>query len=1066
MSIAVREMRLAVDSIYVVYCSVLLFLIFGFCTPETVILKTAEEWEHQASRRVSIGQSLQNISSLVSKWRKLELESWSNLLDMCERHYVKRARIYWTKLYLLVNHEDLIDLDEAADSEAALKNMTPSWVCKGYCSDVKKYFVNFISFDSFCSSDKVLLDFVKIMDAFILNSSVGEFCARLQLIDSFGNQLFREYEDAPPLEKMSIKYFGRLTLSRLLGSLHKYYYQFSTAVKSFINETRTPIEKKLKEDVKLAKWDDQSYYALAESAEKSHRKLCKHLRAYGESLEAKVSTVLDNELTSDMRASKASNHGPVTKIPSLNELFPLVFAIDCHKSILYEEESAQQLSHEERKWTDIGDLPTPFDKYVINLKRYSDKMHAYISNMHVLRNSSPMRCGSTKAESFSKAIFERISRLRDTPKNVKQRALVDLFKLLKHEGFSSLKWSVPSQIRELHHVFQLPDPSNKVNKLFNDPFQFQKAEIYFQRSCAEINRLRGEITLNGSHYMTQRELSLMIGFVEHFLLVLCQQRTILFITAESLASLQEHLTQLISIDSLVSGQASLRSSVDKFNDTFTSALESCRQVLLLMMMSFNLISDAKKLASFQDLTSAFRCCIDQLDSAYSPFMVQNVFVSNSVLQSIKQVCPTIKMTEQVLVETSQKCKQNQLIPCDIFACTLGKLRSALQIAELCHSSTDTSPCAQFSESTSTRSLCDAISSLVQSILIAVQKMHKESNLPLESKAATESISLSEFDKKSGLFNSGEAETLHGYHVDFSLEWAHSNASNLAMNVQSMSIKLYSTFESQGNLSHHEYTLVGVCKDACTMASQVLEEFKNRLVDAFDFYKSYAKLTYILTRIFRTLVAKGYCSDKSEESDSSDANADGTTFEDDVEGTGMGEGVGMRDVTDQIENEEQILGLKEDLPKKNELQNHEQRQLNEDEKDKGMEMENDFDGELYDAQEQELDNDANEKSDEVELDREMGTETSPNEEIVDEKMWDEDDDQGAENQEDERFDKEGKLNGESLEGETRTKDDTVEDSNRDGKEQATRNEKESVPRSDVENEDEVSLSKARAGPFRF
>ena len=58
-----------------------------------------------------------------------------------------------------------------------------------------------------------------------------------------------------------------------------------------------------------------------------------------------------------------------------------------------------------------------------------------------------------------------------------------------------------------------------------------------------------------------------------------------------------------------------------------------------------------------------------------------------------------------------------------------------------------------------------------------------------------------------------------------------------------------------------------------------------MVDAFDFYKSYAKLTYILTRIFRTLVAKGYCSDKSEESDSSDANADGTTFEDDVEGTG-------------------------------------------------------------------------------------------------------------------------------------------------------------------------------------
>jgi midasin (ATPase involved in ribosome maturation) len=220
-------------------------------------------------------------------------------------------------------------------------------------------------------------------------------------------------------------------------------------------------------------------------------------------------------------------------------------------------------------------------------------------------------------------------------------------------------------------------------------------------------------------------------------------------------------------------------------------------------------------------------------------------------------------------------------------------------------------------------------------------MQKESNLPSQGKAATGSISLSEFDKKTGFVRSGEVETLHGYHVDFSLEWAHSNASNLAMTVQSMSIALFSTFESIGNLSHHENTLVGVCMDACTMAFQVLEEFKNRLVDAFDFYKSYAKLTYILTRIFRTLIAKGFCSDKSEENDSSDANADGTKFEDDVEGTGMGEGVGMRDVTDQIENEEQILGLKEDLPEKNESQNHEQRQLDEDEKDKGMEMENDL-----------------------------------------------------------------------------------------------------------------------------
>lgn len=37
------------------------------------------------------------------------------------------------------------------------------------------------------------------------------------------------------------------------------------------------------------------------------------------------------------------------------------------------------------------------------------------------------------------------------------------------------------------------------------------------------------------------------------------------------------------------------------------------------------------------------------------------------------------------------------------------------------------------------------------------------------------------------------------------------------------------------------------------------------------------------------------------------------LQDDVEGTGMGEGSGKRDVGDEIEDEEQLLGLKGDKP---------------------------------------------------------------------------------------------------------------------------------------------------------
>merc|ERR1712196_731773 len=101
----------------------------------------------------------------------------------------------------------------------------------------------------------------------------------------------------------------------------------------------------------------------------------------------------------------------------------------------------------------------------------------------------------------------------------------------------------------------------------------------------------------------------------------------------------------------------------------------------------------------------------------------------------------------------------------------------------------------------------------------------------------------------------------------------------------------------------------------------------------------------LLRVFRVLVSKGYCSDETSE-DNGDIN--GMTFEDEQDGTSMGEGEGKRDVTDQLESEEQLLGLKseqdhdEDTP-----ENQDSRQLNEDEAEQGMEMEGDFEGEMCD-----------------------------------------------------------------------------------------------------------------------
>ena len=67
------------------------------------------------------------------------------------------------------------------------------------------------------------------------------------------------------------------------------------------------------------------------------------------------------------------------------------------------------------------------------------------------------------------------------------------------------------------------------------------------------------------------------------------------------------------------------------------------------------------------------------------------------------------------------------------------------------------------------------------------------------------------------------------------------------------------------------------------------------------------------------------------------------------------------------------------------------------------MEQDFDGENYDLPDQpESKDDANSENEE-ELDREMGAGEDPNEQVVDEKMWDKDEDNMEEmQQETEKF----------------------------------------------------------------
>lgn len=151
--------------------------------------------------------------------------------------------------------------------------------------------------------------------------------------------------------------------------------------------------------------------------------------------------------------------------------------------------------------------------------------------------------------------------------------------------------------------------------------------------------------------------------------------------------------------------------------------------------------------------------------------------------------------------------------------------------------------------------------------------------------------------------------------------------------------------------------------ASPLVAKVLGAEAVLLRDLCESYKSCGKLLYVTLRVFRVLLAKGLCSDETKESEGGGGEGE-RKFEDDVEGTGMGEGEGKKDVSDQIDNEEQLLGLKDDIPKEDKGdEKQESKELKEEEKDKGVEMSQDFEGDMFDIpEEQDPDNNDDDQED--------------------------------------------------------------------------------------------------------
>lgn len=78
--------------------------------------------------------------------------------------------------------------------------------------------------------------------------------------------------------------------------------------------------------------------------------------------------------------------------------------------------------------------------------------------------------------------------------------------------------------------------------------------------------------------------------------------------------------------------------------------------------------------------------------------------------------------------------------------------------------------------------------------------------------------------------------------------------------------------------------------------------------------SHARFGLVLTRLFTILMKNGFCKtdkDNQDENDENNENGDGDGGAEGLQqGTGMDDGQGEKDVTNEIENEDQLMSMKD------------------------------------------------------------------------------------------------------------------------------------------------------------
>ncbi|XP_034479634.1 midasin [Drosophila innubila] len=881
-------------------------------------------WNELAHKNNNLVSEEIEVAEFVQRWTKLELQHWRNCLNQTAQQVELQAYRYWFFIYNL--------LQAGAD----------------------------------------LPDLIRTLRQFVEASCFGDFHVRLQLLHGFEMYLHNMERAGKQMN---------LQLQPLIAALHNlqlYFAQFSNEVTDTVKTRRAPIEKKLREFVKIQSYNkDLSYFSMRNNVASVHRNLNKFLKEYRLLLEQKISevfqpkdaTVKDYSMNKHQKkqtipldsqhfvASEQLHHKYQAQVVHLAENAPILQRLGKHFA------TARNIVRETLSHTDYAALIAELDELVdVQLERCEQ-----LRNLNVDRSKE-----RPQQKLQAKQILQQ-----------KRKALTDLFKVLARLGLSYKTGLMELSLRTEFENFQLPPFSIKAMLPSLHPSWRQlnqQLDLYYMKSVFKLKLLQN-IMLTPLSELGPPNIERIKGFAVDMFLLVQQQREQLSSCTRELHELRQALEQLRQVADVVMPE---QAKIEQL--CFSRNADACVQ------LKHNLCQIQYVLRQWQLL---LHCAPGQENSENS------VLLSRQPLRlaELLELCGLILRSSQVLLQQlertnlefldSNKLQQYQLS----YEKIIGNIKQALSQLENGHeehlplaqplltllttldaTSALATAAAPNVESIELTNVDAELANIAHAVLLALQKIYKEhGKLPAKQTEQEQQVNeLREQHLKQHLTGQLDAD------------WQLLGMPRTLGKLSNVLLVLKHADPSEQKL---------LCLRRAVALLPVLEQYQlladYMLLQQLGTHRISAKMLSIMLTAFVEIGSKGFCVPpdlmQDEEGQSKQDSKNG-------EGFGLEDGTGENDASDKIESEDQLDDAKRPEDRKDEDDKEEP----DCKEEKGIEMSDDFDAKMQDVDKPEED-DSGESEEEDELNKQMG-ETEDGAEKLDEQIWGDDEEKQPEEEE--------------------------------------------------------------------